>query len=50
MQALASPSRATETASNGALTLAVENIAAARERASQPSDGGGSGKSDLNDG
>lgn len=32
------------------LVVAVEKIVAARGRATQPSDGGGSGKSDLNDG
>ncbi|MEV4671598.1 hypothetical protein AB0K34_08120 [Actinomadura sp. NPDC049382] len=34
----------------GGLVVAVEEIVAARGRATQPSDGGGSGKSDLNDG
>ncbi|PRY01587.1 hypothetical protein [Allonocardiopsis opalescens] len=31
------------------LAIAVEEIAAVRSRAEQPSDGGGTGKSDLND-
>ncbi|GAA2619301.1 hypothetical protein SMC26_31715 [Actinomadura fulvescens] len=32
------------------LVVAVETIVAARGRATQPSDGGSTGKSDLNDG
>ncbi len=31
------------------LVLAVEQISAARSRATQPSDGGSTGRSDLND-
>lgn len=34
----------------GGLVVAVEKIVAARGRATQPSDGGGSGRTDLNDG
>ncbi|GGT69930.1 hypothetical protein GCM10010177_29260 [Actinomadura citrea] len=34
----------------GGLVVAVEKIVAARGRATQPSDGGSTGKSDLNDG
>jgi hypothetical protein len=34
----------------GGLVVAVKKIVAARGRATQPSDGGGSGRSDLNDG
>jgi hypothetical protein len=35
--------------SGGSLVVAVEKIVAARSRASQPSDDGSTGKSDLND-
>ncbi|WP_281173451.1 hypothetical protein [Actinomadura rifamycini] len=35
---------------SGELVIAVERITAARGRATQPSDGGSTGKSDLNDG
>ncbi|WP_268915952.1 hypothetical protein [Actinomadura logoneensis] len=35
---------------SGGLVVAVEKIVAARGRATQPSDGGSSGKSDINDG
>ncbi|MFC5751462.1 hypothetical protein [Actinomadura rugatobispora] len=38
-----------ENGSSG-LVVAVEKIVAARGRATQPSDGGSTGKSDLNDG
>jgi hypothetical protein len=40
----------TDTDTDDSLVVAVEQIVAARGRVSQPSDGGGSGKSDLNDG
>lgn len=35
---------------SGGLVVTVEKIVAARGRATQPSDGGSSGKSDINDG
>lgn len=37
------------TVPSGGLVVAVEQIVAARGRATQPSDGGSCGKSDIND-
>ncbi|GAA4240362.1 hypothetical protein GCM10022254_64700 [Actinomadura meridiana] len=39
-----------DSSKDGGLVVVVEKIVAARGRAAQPSDGGGTGKSDLNDG
>ncbi|MFI6578389.1 hypothetical protein ACIBFB_21585 [Nocardiopsis sp. NPDC050513] len=41
---------APRTAPDNGLLIAVEEIAALRSRGDQPSDGGGTGRSDTNDG